>query len=196
MSKPDIDKSLEPKTGEIMRLIRCFLIVLILLTTWEIGSAQEKESPKAESHQENTDSQPGSDKTDDVDDQDQVDPEVRRFDEADLDSDGSLSFAEMKTYIDDKLVNFQQYRRLIEMMDANHDLKVDRKEFATRRELAKKLQGTPVEFTDQLNNRFDASKPFIGDAIKGLVAFDESGKAVNFDPFQGKYTVITFGCLT
>lgn len=59
-----------------------------------------------------------------------------------------------------------------------------------------KSQAGPQEFIDQYNEQFEKKEPVIGTVIGDLEAFDENGKKINFNDFRGKYTVLTFGCLT
>ena len=179
------------------------LILLVAGTFSQPGFAfqeNETKSKVADSQQEksakNDSLTDGSNDNNSQQSADAPDPEFRRFNEADLDADGSISVAEMKAYLDDKLPGFKNYRRLIETVDSDGNTKITREEFVRRREIAKQLENEPVEFTDQLNNRFDNQDPKIGTKIEGLVAFDENGNAINFNSFRGKYTVITFGCLT
>jgi len=128
--------------------------------------------------------------------EEQARDEKRRYDEADINSNGTISREEFKIYVKAKLPGFVQFEKLLKLLDADNDGALSGEEFANRRSVAQKLQDEPVEFQDQFNERFMDRFPQLDTEIKGLVAFDENGKALNFESFKGKHTVVVFGCLT
>ena len=48
----------------------------------------------------------------------------------------------------------------------------------------------------QVADRFDRTAPRIGEPLPDLAAFDARGNPVRLSQLRGKYTVLTFGCLT
>ena len=124
------------------------------------------------------------------------DAEQRRFEEADQDNNGSISRKELKAYVDEKLPGFDKFEQLVKRLDSNKNGSISNDEFAKRRAVAKSLEDQPKEFIDIYNERFLDGDPKLGSKIEKLVAFDENGKALNFESLKGKHTVITFGCLT
>ena len=122
--------------------------------------------------------------------------ESRRFKEADLDSNGNISRSEMKSYLKSKLPDFRHFNQLMPRLDQDNDKVLSPKEFAKRRQVATRLENHPVEFADRYNAQFEPVDPKLGSTIRDLVAFDENGKAININQLKGKYTVLTFGCLT
>lgn len=128
--------------------------------------------------------------------QEQADTEKRRFSEADLDNDGSISVEELKTYVDSKLADFQHFDELLKELDANQDGSISSDEFSNRREVAQKLQNKPEEFVDKYNKMFMQRPPLLDKEMGDVIAYDENGKSFNLKDARGKYTVLTFGCLT
>jgi hypothetical protein len=129
-----------------------------------------------------------------------------RYQEADTDSDGSVSRAEFKLYVESKLGEYPAFDRLMAILDADGDDEISMVEFANRQQAANRVEAEltaemeasrkPKEFADIYNERFAPKKPVVGDTIENLIAFDEDGNELDFADLRGKYTVINFGCLT
>lgn len=120
-----------------------------------------------------------------------------RFNEADEDSDGSLTRNEFNAYVTEKLPTFYQFDALMKQLDTDKDGIISKVEFGKRRSVTQKLvDEAPVEFADGFNTRYATKKPWVGDSLGELVAYDASGNELDFESLKGKYTVFNFGCLT
>lgn len=121
----------------------------------------------------------------------------QRFQEADLDSNGSLSRQEFIAYVSEKLPDFRQFDSLMDRLDEDNDQKLSPAEFENRRKATQELiASAPVEFADGFNTRYAKQSPRVGETLGALVAFDEQGNQLDFESLKGKYTVFNFGCLT
>ena len=54
----------------------------------------------------------------------------------------------------------------------------------------------PVSAAQQVNNRFDAAAPKLGETLPAIKGYDAEGREVNLQSLKGNYTVVVFGCLT
>ncbi len=131
-----------------------------------------------------------------------------RFAEADTDSNGVVTEAELRAYATVRLPQFKQVAELLKRLDKDGDGRLDKTEFAGRQQAALALMQQaradeeaartqePVEFAERYEQMFARRKPSIGDVVPDVVAFDENGKPFQLNSTRGKYTVLVFGCLT
>lgn len=134
------------------------------------------------------------------------------FGEADADGDKKVTVSELKTYVSGKLSDFDRFDELLVELDKDENGSISEDEFASRMEAVQAIMERPrpekkmekpkkeereiEEFTDRYERMVAKRKPLVGDEVPNISAFDEEGKPFEFDSTRGKYTVITFGCLT
>lgn len=134
-----------------------------------------------------------------------VHAQEQAFQEADRDSDGVVTAAELREYVSAKLNGFTQFDALMKELDTDNNGSISAAEFAKRMDAVRSVQNRPetaprkrqvVEFADQYDKRFAGRKPSVGETIPELTAYDERGNELVLGPTRAKYRVIVFGCLT
>lgn len=125
-----------------------------------------------------------------------------KFVGADLDDSGGLSAAELREHVVSVFGVDDDFDDLWLQLDADQNGSISLDEFAPRQAIMLELivdgNAGPEEFVERYNRSFNERAPLVGDTIAGLELLDESGQTFDFDSLygNGKFTVVTFGCLT